>query len=182
MSPCACMKFLALSFALFLGLGWSSLVSAFKVAPPQDRSVRSPNGQYVLEINAKSGQHQVKKGSKTLWSFKKGANYGEYCLSNDGRFVFWASWAYVQADEAKKEVALAVYSSEGTVLQKRYAEVSVPRPYKEREIGPMGDFWRVWRQKVTQKEDLVSIAVEGKRAFVIDLSKPEVWRQKTVKP
>lgn len=167
-----------LTVASILVVGFLTKAMATSFAPPQDRVVKSPNGQYLLDINAKSGRHEVRKGKKLLWSFKREVWHHDYFVSNDGRFVLWVSWEYVQADDVKKKEALTVYSSEGVALKKTFAEVGKPRPYRKDEIGPIGDFWRIWRGKITRKEELISIPVEGKKkAFIIDLSKMEELRK-----
>lgn len=77
----------------------------------------------------------------------------------------------MKADELKNE-APVLYSSSGPVLKKTYAELGAPRPYRKDEVGPVGDFWRIWRGDATRKGEVVSIAVEGReKHFEIDFSK-----------
>ncbi len=150
-----------------------STAMATKFAPPQDRVVKSLNGQYRLDINAKTGGHEIREGEKLLWSFKRDVRHHDYYLSNDGKFVLWVSWKFVKADDVKKE-ALAIYSSEGLIWKRSFAEASEPRRYQKREVGPIGDFWRIWRGEITRKGEVISIAVEGKKEnFKVDLSKVE---------
>ena len=168
--------------ASILAIGFLTKAMATSYAPPQDRVVRSPNGQYSLEINAKNSRHEIRKGKEVLWSFERRIWHDEFYLSNDGQRVLWVAWERVQvddgkgwrnrqADEAQQEEAIVIYSPDGVILKKTFAEVS--NPVKPEGPGPIGDFWRVWRgTKITQKDDVISIAVEGKNEDLkIDLSK-----------
>jgi hypothetical protein len=153
-------------------MGCLTTAMATKYLPPEDQIVKSQNGQYHLDISAKTGQHEIRKGKELLWSFNRRVRYDDYYLSNDGKFVLWAAEKYVQIDDVEKNEAVAVYSSEGLIMKKTFAEVSKPRAYREGEIGPIGDIWRIWRSKVNREEDVISIAVEGKKeGFKIDLAK-----------
>ncbi|MFM7180527.1 MAG: hypothetical protein ACKO2G_03560 [Verrucomicrobiales bacterium] len=166
-----------LTFSTVIFFSLISSARATKFAAPEDEEVKSPNGRYLLHINAKSGQHEVREGTKVLWSFKKDVWHNNYSVSNDGKHVLWVAWTFVKAEDIKTE-ALTVYSSEGVVLKKTYAELGTPRRYRDDEIGPIGDFWRIWRGKVTRKEEVISIDVEGReKPFEIDFSKIEELRK-----
>jgi hypothetical protein len=161
------------AISAFLLLGFISSASATKIGQPEDRVVRSPNSEYVLHIETKSGRHEIRKGTKVLWSFARKVWHDNYYLSNDGQSVLWVAWKHVKADDVEKNEALSIYSSEGVVSSKTFLEVSKPRHRREKERGPIGDFWRIWRdEKIARKGDVISIAVEGTKAnFTIDLSK-----------
>lgn len=162
-------SFLPLCTVFLIGLLTDA--EAIKFAAPQDRTVVSPNGEYSLEIEAKSGRHVIRKGQKVLWSFKRKVWHDEYFLSDDGQCVLWVAWRFVKVEDTKKEGAIIVYSAKGATRQ-TYTEVSSPRRYREREIGPHGKFWRIWRdRKIARKGEVVSIPVNGKEnAFRIDLA------------
>jgi len=166
---------LTLSAVILLGFVDSVMATSF--GPPRDREVKSPNGQFLLHINAESGRHEVREGSKVLWSFDKDVWHDAYFVSNNGRFVLWVSWRFVQANNVKTD-ALRVYSSRGVALERTFAELGNPRPYRQDEIGPIGDFWRIWRGEVTRKGEVISIPVEGReKSFEIDLSKIDKLRK-----
>ena len=171
-----------LTIASILAIGFFTEAMATSYAPPEDRVVKSANGQYSLDINAETNRHEIRKGKKVLWSFERRIWHDEFYLSNDGQRVLWVAWENVQVDDAKRwrnrqadqaqqEEAIVVYSPDGVLVRKTFAEVSAP--IKPVGPGPIGDFWRVWRgTKITQKDDVISIAVKGKNeAFTIDLSK-----------
>jgi len=148
-----------------------SSAQATSYAKPKDRDIKSSNGQYLLHINAGSGLHEVKEGEKVLWSFEKNVWHNDYYVSDDGKYVLWVAWKYVKEEDLQAE-AVVVYSSEGVVLKKTYAEVGTPRKYKEDEIGPIGDFWRIWRAGVIIKERVISIEVAGnEKPLEIEFSK-----------
>ena len=161
---------------------------ATKFLGPQDRVGKSPNGQYSLAVNAKNGRHEILRGKNVLWSFERRIWLDKFHLSDDGQRVLWVAWKLVQAadgkgwrnrqaDKAQQEEAIVVYSPDRVVLKKTFAELSVPK--KSEAPGPIGDFWRVWRDtKITQKGDVISIAVEEKNEdFRIDFSKIKKWQE-----
>lgn len=127
--------------ALIIG-GFLSSALAYKIAEPDDTEYKSTNGKYTLKINAETGLHRVCEGDKVLWSFKREVWHDEYHVSNDGKHVLWVAWEYVK-DKQTKEQAVVVYSAEGTVIEKSYAEASKPRQYQAGDVGPVGDFWRI---------------------------------------
>ena len=176
------MKTILAIASILLAIGFLTESKATSYAPPQDRVVESPNGKYALNINAKTNRHEIRKGTEILWSFERSIWQDEFYLSNDGQRVLWIAWEHVQvadgkgwrnrqADVEQQEEAVVVYSPDGVLLKKTFAEVSIP--VKPVGPGPIGDFWRVWRgTKITQKDDVISIAVKGKNEeFTIDLSK-----------
>jgi len=158
-------------------LGFVDSVMATKFGPPKDREIKSPNGQFLLHISAQSCRHEVREGTKVLWSFDKDVWHNDYFVSNDGEFVLWVSWRFVKADDVKM-TALTVYSKSGAALEKTFAELGTPRAYRKDEIGPIGDFWRIWRGDVSRKAEVISIEVEGReKSFEIDFSKIEELRK-----
>jgi hypothetical protein len=171
-----------LTIASILAIGLLTDARATSFSQPEDRTVKSPNGEYQLDIHAESGLHDIRKDGKVLWSFTRQVWHDEFHLSNDGQRVLWVAWKHVQAagdkswmnrqaEDGHEAEAIAVYSPDGLILKKTFAEVSLPK--KREGPGPIGDFWRIWREGETKREgDAVSIPVTGKdEAFRIDLAK-----------
>ena len=156
--------------AAIIAIGCAHTATATKFPAPKDRTVTSPNGTYALDINTKTGQNDIREGEKVLWSFNRTVWLDVVYLSNDGQRVLWVAWEHVTVDDTHRKDALVVYSPEGVVLKKTFAEVSTPK--KSKGSGPVGDFWRVWRSTtITQNDDVISIPVKGKwRNLKIDLS------------
>jgi hypothetical protein len=176
MCPIRTMKTIFTLSAVVL-FGLISSANATKIASPKDQVVKSPNEKYHLQIQAKNGLHEMREGDKVLWSFHKEVWHDKYFVSNDGKHVLWVSWASVKVDDLNTH-ALVVYSSDGVALKKSFGEISTPRPYNKGEIGPIGDFWRIWRGDITRKEEVISIAVEGRdKPFEIDFSKIDELRK-----
>lgn len=158
---------------------------ATSYADPKSETIESANGKYTLITDPKTKNHKVYSSDnlkEPLWSFERRIWHDEFFLSNDGQRVLWVAWEDVQvddgkewrnrqADEAQQEEAVVVYSADGVIVKKTFADVS--NPIKPEGPGPIGDFWRVWRgTEITQKDDVISIAVKGKNEdFTIDLSK-----------
>ena len=165
---------IALVPVLFAGMLTTALATSF--APPTDRVVKSPNGTYALHIHAKSGKHEIKKGNEVLWSFKRDVWHNDYYLSDNGKHVLWVGWQYIKVSDASKTSAIAVYSADGSVSERTISKVSTPRRYKKTEIGPIGSFWRIWRDKSSREGEIVTIPVAGKKTplrVALDGSQPQ---------
>ena len=167
------MRTLFLSITSLLMSGFLTTAMATKYAMPQDSEVKSDNGKYVLKITAKTGKHGVYEGDKLLWSFEREVWHNGYFLSNDGKHVLWVAWKHMKAEHTDKKEAVVAYAAEGKVMSKTFGQVSEPRPRGAREVGPIGDFWRLWRGKMEQEGNKVTIAVAGKEPLVIDLANPK---------
>ena len=145
------------------------LAKGTSYAPPEDRTAQSPNGKFTLRIDPKSGRHRVYQGKKRLWSFQQEVWHDAFFLSNDGQRVMWLAWPYVQT-EALNTPAMIIFSPSGIVLQRSYSEVSKPRRYRRGEIGPIGSFWRVWRDDASQDGDTVTVDVSGRKPIIVNLN------------
>lgn len=166
------MKTYILTATAIILSGFLSTVSAFKPAPQEDEEYKSANGKYTLKISAEEGIHRICEGEKVLWTFKYEVWHDDFFVSDDGKHVLRVAWEYVQNENAERDDAIVVYSANGMVLHKNYAEVSKPREYLKDEIGPVGDFWRIWRVGVKREGEKVTIEVTGKPPLVIDLMNP----------
>ena len=66
-----------------------------------------------------------------------------------------------------------IYGRNGALRSYTYSELSKPRERKPTEIGPIGDFWRVWRGDATINGNQLTMNVEGGKPRVIDLKNPQ---------
>ena len=64
--------------------------------------------------------------------------------------------------EDVEKPAVLVFSPKGLIYQYSYNRLSVPRKYHQKEVGPIGDFWRIWQENVTQKNGFLLIRTEKK--------------------
>jgi len=165
------MRTFLLSLTTLMISGFLATALATSFAEPQDREVKSANGKYSLKIEAESGKHRIYEGEKLLWSFEREIWHDEYFVSNDGKHVLWVAWKFVREDQVKRDVAVKVYGAKGVEMSQTYDQVSQPRPYAEGEVGPIGDFWRIWRGECKQEGDVVTIQTAGKPACVVDFAK-----------
>ena len=173
------MRTLILSLSALLCSGFLSSLTATSIAEPENMEVKSPNGKYVLKVDSKTGVHQLCEAdpknperSKVIWQFHHQVWHNDYFVSDDGKHVLWVAWKYVKESQVKRP-AVVVFSVEGKALSKSYAEASTPREYGKFDKGPIGDFWRIWREsKIERKGERVTIPVAGKAKFVVDLSDP----------
>lgn len=160
------------SLTILVVSGFLSSAMAFKVAQPESREVLSANGKYRLKIHAESGVHKVYEGKKELWSFERKVWHDEYFVSNDGRYVLWVAWVYVKDEHTDQGEAVIAYSAKGKAISWTYKEISKPKSYQNVRPGPIGDFWRYWREGVKQQGNKVIIAVTDKKPFVLNLENP----------
>ncbi len=174
------MRTLFLSLTSLLVAGFLTPAFATKFVQPEDHEVKSANGKYALKINAKTGEHKLFEGNpdkpgeaKELWSFKREVWHNDIFVANDGTHVLWVAWRHVKEESTEKGEAIIAYSAEGKVMSKTFNQISKPRARGPREVGPIGDFWRLWRTGVKQEGDTVTIAVAGKEALVVDLKNPK---------
>lgn len=143
--------------------------AATSYAPPSDEVIKSPNGRFELHIKAKSGTHTIYQGKKRLWKFKRDVWHHACFLSDDGQHVLWLAWPFVKTEQLE-EPALVIYGAKGELAKKSFKELCVPRKYRRNEIGPIGDFWRIWRDGATRKENVVTVEVSGRKSLKIDLA------------
>ena len=166
------MRTLMMSLSALICSGFLTTAMATKYAQPKDHEVPSANGKFVLKISAETGEHRLCEGDKVLWKFKREVWHNDYFVSNDGQCVLWVAWRHVKEEATEKGEAVAVYSPEGKVLSKTFNQISKPRARGMREIGPIGDFWRLWRTGLEREREVVTITVTGKNPLIIDLANP----------
>lgn len=134
---------------------------ATSYGPPLDREICSPNGLFLLRIHARSGKHEVFGANspsrrKPLWSFVRHVWHDECFVSDDGNSVVWVAWQFVKKNDLQTN-AIEVWSSQGLASQASYSKVGDVRPLSRGEVGPIGDFWRVWRADCAWENGLVVI-------------------------
>ncbi|QTN32632.1 hypothetical protein HZ994_09895 [Akkermansiaceae bacterium] len=143
---------------------------ATKFAPPKSHDVESTNGKFKLHVNAEDGGHEVTGDFRflKLWKFHHDISNHSFFVSDDGEAAVVVHWAWCKADELD-EPAVVIYGRDGARRIFTYRQLSTPRKPGEDEIGPIGDFWRLWRDDATIKGNLLTIQVEGRKTQVIDL-------------
>lgn len=163
------MKTYARKISIFLLLlSMISVTFATSYAPSEPKKIYSLNKNYYIDFNPNNHMQKVLKvtnnnQSKTLWSFKYNTEYGdELFVSNDGKHVFVIRSKFVKLEDLHKSAVL-IFNPHGIQTHYTYNHLSKPRKYHSREVGPIGDFWRVWRtNKITITSDsMLHINVEG---------------------
>lgn len=160
--------------------------------------VSSANGKFKLHVDVDTHIHKITNVAKDApshsnWEFKHDAQFHSVFLSDNGRVAAVVHWAWCQEDEldspavviydrmAEKFGAAGVKDGKeilatgfrpGIKKSYTYRQLSKPRVRKPDEIGPIGDFWRVWHVDATVKDDILTINVEGGKPVVIDLANP----------
>lgn len=135
-----------------------------------DHDVKSANGKFVLHVSVKDGNHEVtgEFGSNKGWKFSNHVAFQSFFVSDDGESVALVDWALCKADELDQP-AVVIYGREGARQTFSYRELSIPRKRNEDEVGPVGDFWRIWRGDASLNGNLFTINGEGREPSVIDL-------------
>lgn len=149
-------------------------VSATKVKE-ENHEVTSLNGKFKLHVNIDTHTHKITgEFSKGIqgWEFQHDAFLHSSFMSDDGEAAAVVHWAWCKADEADSP-AVVIYGRNGTLRSYTYRELSKPRERNPEEVGPIGDFWRVWRGDATINGDVLTIHVVGGKPRVIDLKNPQ---------
>ena len=143
---------------------------ATKITEPVDHDVKSANGKFTLHVSAEDGNHEVTGEflSNGGWKFSNRVAFQSFLVSDDGESVAVVDWALCKADELDQP-AVVIYGREGARRTFCYREISIPRKRNEDEVGPVGDFWRVWRGDASLNGNLLTIKGEGRKPSVIDL-------------
>ncbi len=158
-------------FALTLWALLQASVWATKVAAPADQTIPAAGGKFELKLHADTGVHEVKStgaAGKVLWNFTRTLGHDDYFLSADGAYVVGVAWQFVKVDELDQP-AVVVYGAKGIVSQWTFRQVGNPRSYRPQEVGPIGDFWRVWRDAAVADKETIHYALPEQKKLTIDL-------------
>jgi hypothetical protein len=176
------------------------MLSATSFKPQENHDVASSNGKFTLHVDAKTGTHTITgefASGVGTWEFKHDASQHQFFVSDDGQAAAVVHWRWCGGFGLELDKpAVVIYgrtavegggkrtlptgeevfvssSRPGVLRSYTYKELSKPRERKPEEIGPIGDFWRVWRGDATIKGNLLTIAIEGGKPRVIDLKNPQ---------
>lgn len=150
-------------------------LSATKFGPQDNHTVKSTNGKFELHVDTKSTTQRITGAFVSGlqgWSFQHEAEHNSFFVSDDGEATAVVQWSWVQ-DYCLNKAAVVIYGRSGAERTYSYNELSKPRERKPEEVGPIGDFWRVWRGDATINGNLLTINVEGGKTRVIDLKNPQ---------
>ena len=146
-------------------------IMATSIAPSASHEVASSKGKFKLKVDTTNLLHQVSGAFKSWssgWQFRHEVSNHSFFISDDGEAAAVVHWSWCQVDDLD-EAAVVIYGRDGARRIFTYNELSKPRKRGDQEMGPIGDFWRVWRGDVTLKGNLLTIEVEGGKPCVIDL-------------
>jgi hypothetical protein len=150
-------------------------LAATSIKSQDSHDVESNNGKFKLHVDSKKEAHKVTGAfgpGLEAWKFKHEVWNHRFFVSDDGESAAVVHWSWIQ-DYSLNEPAVAIYGRDGAKRTYTYAEISKPKKPAPGTIGPIGDFWRIWRGEATIKGDLLTIAVEGGKPLVIDLKNPK---------
>lgn len=143
---------------------------ATKFVSQKSHDVESTNRKFKLHVNAEDGAHEVSGDFGFLkgWKFHHDISNHGFFVSDDGESAAVVHWRFCKTEELD-EPAVVIYGRDGARRIFTYRQLSKPRKLGEDEIGPIGDFWRIWRGDAAIKGNLLTIAVEGGDPRTIDL-------------
>jgi len=145
---------------LILLLSLISTAFATSYAPPIAKKIYSLNHHYFIDFNPDKKIQKVMKvinstHAKYDWPFSYDMEYGdELFVSDNGIHVFVIRSKFVNNEDLHKPAVL-IFNPRGLQASMTYNQLSTPRKYHDREIGPIGEFWRIWR------EDKIFITPDG---------------------
>ncbi len=131
---------------------------------PKKHRVYSPDKEHFILVDPESKNHSIRSTNipwLKIWSFSHDFQFDSLYLANDGKAAFWVAWRFVQEDGFQK-AAIVIFNDHGETVRISYADASKPRKYRYREVGPIGDFWRIWRNDIEQNEEGIIVQPEGK--------------------
>jgi len=143
-----------------------SIAFATKFAEPKEAQIFSSNKKYYIDFKPEAHVLKVvkvyKHPTKDIWSFSYPVGMDDLLfLSNNGKRAYVVRAKYVKTEELNKP-AVFIFDSKGLQKTYSYREISIPRKYHNNEMGPIVDFWRIWRGNVSTDKGYLVIPTEGK--------------------
>ncbi len=169
------MKTIAVSIALVALFAGGVFGTSY--APLQERLVKSQNGLFVLRVHPKDGMHEVfaaKEPRRVLWSFTRTVWHDEYFVSDDGLRVAWIAWEFVKTDELQNS-AVEIWTKDGIAKKASFTDVGDLHRPSSKEVTPIGDFWRIWRDACMHRDGIVTIQ-QRKNSVRVDLSNATITK------
>jgi hypothetical protein len=147
-------------------------IFATSYAPPTEKEIHSENRNFLLHVNPETSIHtiyDITQQKRQIWSFKRDVWHDRYFINNRGTLVVWLSWKFCRVDDLDNP-CIIVYNTDGTLFEYSYREVSKPRKYNKGEVGPIGNFWRIWYEEISYKDETIIIKAPNNKVKVISLS------------
>jgi len=151
-------------------------VFATEYAAPEAKEIYSENGDFYVNVSATSETHEVraKGGKEALWKFKYSPWHDEIFVSDDGSRVVIVMWKHCKAEDSKS-AAIRIINRDKTENAYSYEQLCTPRKRGDREVGPIGDFWRIWKERPsTVKDQMLKVEAAGGKTIVINLKTGEI--------
>ncbi len=145
---------------------------ATKYAPPEPKEIYSENKAFYVIIAPASNKQLVFAADRKepLWKFSYSSWHDEIFVSDDGNRIVIVKWKHFKDVDAKS-AAIQVINRGKIEREYSYDQLCSPRKRGDREVGPIGDFWRIWKEKPTSlKDQKLTVTVAGGKPVVIDLS------------
>lgn len=157
-------------FILISLIFFTSQLYATSFTTPSKERVYSENGKYFALVDPSSNRISVheKDNPKTEhWFFNWKVGNDTWVVANSGNTVVWIAWKYLTKDDVDRP-CIAVFDFSGVKQFYRCAELTKLRKYKVNEIGPMGDFWRIWYESIMKKDN--TIVIETSEGNIVEVS------------
>jgi len=143
---------------------------ATKFAEPVATHIFSSNKKFFIDFKPEANVQKVVKvyphQTKNIWSFSYPVAVDDVLfLSNNGKRVYVVRSKYVKIEDLNKP-AVFIFNSKGLKKTYSYREISIPRKYYPNEMGPIGDFWRIWREQGTLQQGSLVIHTEKNKVVI----------------
>lgn len=93
------------------------------------------------------------------WSFYWKVWHDTWAIDDNGKIVIWIAWKYLHEEDIERP-CVAIFDWKGIKRIYSYQDISIPRKYKPDEMGPIGDFWRIWHTAIIVKNEAVIIQMD----------------------
>jgi hypothetical protein len=163
------MKFIFL--LLFCTIFTIADISATRYASPRNKNIPSQNKLFNLLVDYSHSNLKVSEvNNKIMWEYKLNKIWHhKYFLSNDGSTVVIVNWEFMKIKNINM-TAIKVIKNGELHQEFSFKETSIPIMLPERTKGPIGDFWRIWRNNdIKVIDQILHIPVTKKEVLKVSL-------------
>lgn len=141
---------------------------ATKYAASEPQKIYSHNKYFYIQTNPGESKYSVMRirhhKAELLWSFSFHPEMSDdLFITNNGKKAYVVRGKYVKIADLHKPAVL-IFTPDGLAAKHSYLQLTTPRKYRSHEVGPIGDFWRIWRGEAFLKHGSLQIdTVKGVR-------------------
>lgn len=148
----------------------TSQVQATSFVAPKKERIYSENSEYFLLVEPslkRISVHKTDAPKSELWFFGWPVSYDTWAVANTGNTAIWVAGKYLTEDSVNRP-CITVFDFAGVKRFYSCKEITEPRKYRADEVGPIGDFWRIWYESIEKKKN--SILIETSQGNRVEIS------------